>query len=332
MKPDAILILRLSALGDVIHTLPAAEALRRIYPSARLGWVVEKPYAELVRLTAPVDEVFVASTKEWRKNPLGKETREELFGLARAVRRFARGEMTVDFQGLLKSSVFGPISRARVRFGFAPPFVKETAASLFYSDKVAIEPSRHVIEWNVGLVSGLARRPIEVPEVSLDRLPNDPSGALRQIAEGNPVVLFPGAGRREKIWPVDRFGALAKALEERSGEKCVVAWGPGEEEAAREIAARGNATLAPSTDLRELAFLVSRASVFVAADTGPLHLAAALRTPSIGLFGPTDPRRNGPWMQVSDCVESYSTSRSMHTIQVAEVLERIVAVMARNAA
>jgi lipopolysaccharide heptosyltransferase I len=332
VNPSSILILRLSALGDVIHTLPAAEAIRRAFPSARIGWVVERPYAELVRLTAPVDEVFVASTKTWRRDPFGRETRKELFGLARSVREFVRDGITVDFQGLLKSAAFGPISRAPVRYGFAPPHVKENAAALFYSERIAIDPSRHVIEWNVGLVSGVAGRDIEVPDVRLDRLADDPAGRVRPVLEGDPVVLFPGAGRPEKTWPVERFGDLAKALREQTGRKCVVAWGPGEEAVAHEIAERGGATLAPPTDLRELAFLVSGASAFVAADTGPLHLSAALRTPTVGLSGPTDPRRNGPWKQVSDCVESYSSSRSMSTITVRDVVERLVSVLARNAA
>jgi len=332
MNPSSILILRLSSLGDVIHTLPAAEALRRTFPTARIGWVVERPYAELVRLTAPVDEIFVASTKTWRKAPLSARTRRELFGLTSDVRAFARDGITIDFQGLIKSAAFGPISGSGVRYGFAPPHVKETAASLLYSNKISIDPARHVIEWNVGLVGGVAGRPVEVPDVRLDRLAADSTGSLRSPLEGAPVVLFPGAGRPEKVWPVERFGDLARALRERAGKRCVVAWGPGEEQVAREIAERGEATLAPPTDLRELAYLVSGASAFVAADTGPLHLSAALRTPTIGLFGPTDPRRNGPWMQVSDCVESYSTTRSMLSIDVRSVVDRIVPVLARNAA
>lgn len=332
MKPASILILRLSALGDVIHTLPAAEALRRAFPDARIGWVVEKAYAELVRLTAPVDEVFVAATKCWRKRPFSRETRQELFSLARSVREFSREGMTIDFQGLLKSATFGPISRAPVRYGFAPPFVKERAAAVFYTDKVPIDPDRHVIEWNLGLVSGVAGREVDVPDVRLDGLAADPTGRLRSLVESSPVVLFPGAGRPEKVWAIERFGDLARALRDRAGKKCVVAWGPGEEGVARRIAERGEAVLAPPTDLRELACLVSGASAFVAADTGPLHLAAALRTPTIGLFGPTDPRRNGPWMQVSDCVESYHTTRSMESIEVVDVVDRIVSVLARNAA
>jgi len=332
VKPSTILILRLSALGDVIHTLPAAEALRRAFPSSRIGWVVEQQYAELVRLTAPVDEVFIAATKSWRREPFSAETRASLFAFARSIRQFARDGMTVDFQGLMKSSAVGLLSRSGVRYGFAPPYARERVATWFYTEKIPIDPVRHVIEWNIGLVSGVAGRAVEVPDVRLDRLASDPTGALRSFVEGAPVVLFPGAGRREKIWPVERFGELARALKEKSGKRCVVAWGPGELEAARQIAEQGDALLAPPTDLRELAYLVSGASAFVAADTGPLHLAAALRTPTIGLFGPTDPRRNGPWMQVSDCVESFSTTRLMSSIEVRSVVDRLVSVLARNAA
>jgi lipopolysaccharide heptosyltransferase I len=332
LNPASILILRMSALGDVIHTLPAAEAVRRAFPSSRIGWLVEKPYAELVRLTAPVDEVFVAATKVWRKRPLSRETREAIFGLGRTLRSFTREGITIDFQGLLKSAAFGPISGARERYGFDTPYVKERAAGLFYSRPVPIDASGHVIEWNVGLAGGVAGTRLDVPDVRMDRLAADPTGKLHTFVADAPVVLFPGAGRPGKVWPIERFGELARQLRERAGKTCVIAWGPGEEGVAKQIAAMGHAAIAPPTDLRELAYLVARASAFVAADTGPLHLAAALRVPTVGLFGPTDPKRNGPWMQVSDCVESYSTTRSMASIEVGDVLDRIVSVLARNAA
>jgi heptosyltransferase I len=193
VKPRSILILRLSALGDVIHTLPAAEAVRRAFPASRIGWVVERPYAELVRLTAPVDEVFVAATKAWRRKPLSRETRDELFGLARAMRAFARDGITIDFQGLLKSASFGPISGARARYGFAPAFLKEKVTRLFYSRTIPIDPAGHVIEWNVGLANGVAGSTAGVPDIRLDSLAADPAGKLTSIVKDGPVVLFPGA-------------------------------------------------------------------------------------------------------------------------------------------
>lgn len=321
--PRSILVLRLSALGDIIHAVPAVNAMREAFPDARIGWLVEAPYAEFTALVAPVDAVFTVATKRWRRAKLGRETRGEIATLGRKLQRFAWGQVSIDFQGLMKSGVFAVMSGASRRYCFSWRAIREKPARLLGNRPVDVDTSRHVLEWNMELARGAGARAGE-PRFDFSRLPHDPGGRLASLTEGQPIVFFPGAGRPEKLWGADRFRALARELALASGRRVLVLWGPGEESLAREIAAGDVAEVAPPTDLRELAFVLGRAGCVVAGDTGPLHLAAALDVPVVGLFGPTNPARNGPWGQLDRCVESWTTTRRMDTIEVGDVRDMVV--------
>jgi ADP-heptose:LPS heptosyltransferase len=152
-----------------------------------------------------------------------------------------------------------------------------------------------------------------MPQVDFTPFAADPDGKLREL--GGRIVILPGAGRPEKLWPVERFRELAQSL----GDDVVVAWGPGERELAEAI----GAPLAPPTNLRELAELLRSAKLVIGADTGPLHLADALGTPVIGLYGPTSLRRNGPYGQLEHCIDVFATTKSMSSIGVADVMRKI---------
>lgn len=321
--PRSILVLRLSALGDIVHAVPAVNALREAFPEAKIGWLVEAPYAEFTALAAPVDAVFTVATRRWRRAKLGGETRGEIATLGQRLQRFAWGQVSIDFQGLLKSAVFAVMSGASRRYCFSWSAIREKPARLLGNRPVDVDTTRHVVEWNMELARGAGANALE-PRFDLSRLPHDPTGSLAAIMEGRPVVLFPGAGRPEKLWGADRFRALARELSSGAGRRVVVLWGPGEEALAREIAEGGVAELAPPTDLRELSFVLGRAGCVVAGDTGPLHLAAALATPVVGLFGPTNPARNGPWGQLDRCVESWTTTREMGSIEVGAVRDAVL--------
>jgi ADP-heptose:LPS heptosyltransferase len=210
-------------------------------------------------------------------------------------------------------------SGARNRYGFAGDVIREKPAAWFVNRPVTIDRSTHVVEWNVGLARAFAPGIAGVPEVDFTPFAADASGRLAGFDDR--IVLLPGAGRQEKKWPVDRFAELAN----RIGDDALVAWGPGEETLARSIGAE----VAPATNFRELAFLLGRARLVIGADTGPLHLAAALNTPVIGLYGPTDPARNGPYGQLDRVVESFSTTRSMHSIAVDDVMSAILKINPR---
>lgn len=280
-----LLVIRLSALGDVIHTIPAVVALRERFDVA---WAVETPYRELVELVAGVPAIPV-SLKRWSLRKIGEARR--------AVRGF---DAAIDFQGLIKSALLARASGARHRIGFAAEFVREKPAAWLMNHCRHIDPSRHVVEWNLQLAG--VEKP---PEVDFEKL----ATGNRQPTTG--IVILPGAGKANKQWP--HFAELAGRID------ALAVWGPGEEELARATGAR----MAPRTNLRELARLLRDAQLVIGGDTGPLHLAAALGTPVIGLYGPTNPARNGPYGQLGNVVETYSASKSMKAIGVDEVMRKI---------
>lgn len=313
--PRSVLVVRLSALGDVIHTIPAVLALRNALPDARLTWAIEPAYAELVEIVARPDAVVRTPMKRWRRSPL--ELLSGMPATVRQLREAARGGVAIDFQGLMKSALIARVSGASVRYSFDRESIRERAALLLSNRAVAVDRNAHVVEWNLALAAAAAPSITTVPAV--DFLPFAVAGdeILRRL--GGTVVFVPGAGQARKQWPVSRFRELA----ERIGKRVVAVFGPGEEALARSIAEGGVAELAPKTGLRELARVLHDAELVVGGDTGPLHLAAALGAPVVGLYGPTDPRRNGPFGQLPRVVSSFETTRSMDSITVDDVLRKV---------
>ena len=275
-----LLVVRLSAFGDVIHTIPAVVALRDHF---EITWVVQRAYHELVEMVAGVRAIEPSLRM--------------------------RADVVVDFQGLIKSAVLAWLSGAKERYGFAREFVREKPAAWFTNRHARIDPATHVVEWNLQLAQAVERG-VKMPQVDFSPFAADePRGFAGRI------VLIPGAGKPQKQWPVERFRELAR----RIGPKALSVWGPGERELAEGIGAE----VAPATNLRELARVLRDASIVVGSDTGPLHLAAALGTRVVGLYGPTNPARNGPFGQIANCVETFSTTRSMSDISVDAVMRKI---------
>ena len=288
---SSLLVIRLSALGDVIHTIPAVVALREHYA---IDWVVESAYRELIEIVAGVDAKPV-SLKRWSIANID------------AARRAVQGhDVAIDFQGLIKSALLARASGARERYGFAPAFIREKPAAWFVNRHVSVGANTHVVEWNLQLARAL-QPSLAMPKVDFSRFPVEDS----RPPLSHRVVLIPGAGRPEKQWPVERFRELAQ----RIGPKAFVVWGPAE----RELAEGVGAELAPPTNLRELARVLADAELVIGGDTGPLHLAAALGTRVIGLYGSTNPARNGPYGQLANCASTFGTTRSMQTIAVDDV-------------
>lgn len=309
----SLLVLRLSALGDVIHTLPAVVLLRESLPGEEIVWAVEEPYRDLVEIAGGVRTVPVRM-KKWGRSPIAH--RRDI-GWAWHSLRGSRA--SVDFQGLVKSAVLGRLSRARLRFGFDRLAVREPAALLFTNRRVSVDRSSHVVEQNLELARAVVRdlggSPSQTWRAGFEQ-------GIRRFAEGGKlgghagsIVLLPGAGKPNKIWPVERFRELARAI----GPRALTAWGPTE----RTLAEAVGAPMAPPTNLRELASLLASASVVVGGDTGPLHLAAALGTKVVGLYGPTDPCRNGPWGQIEHCVDRFHATKLIDSISVEDVVRKI---------
>jgi len=298
-----LLAIRLSAFGDVIHTIPAVVALRDL--GHEIVWVVERPYRDLVALVARVDTISV-SMKAWGRAFVS--SRGEMFAARAAMRGF---DAAIDFQGLIKSASLAWVSRAKLRYGFGRGAIREGAAGVFLNRRVDVDEAKHIVEQNLELARAVDAHVGGVPRVDFSHYADDPSGKLRELT--GRIVLLPGAGRPDKQWK--KFPELAQRL----GKDALVAWGPGEHELAQSI----GADVAPQTNLRELAWLLQHARLVIGGDTGPLHLAAALGTPVVGIYGPTNPLRNGPYGQLDRVVESWSTTKSIDTINVEDVIQKL---------
>jgi heptosyltransferase-1 len=309
-RPERLLIVRLSAMGDVIHTLPAVHALREAFPEAHIGWLIEERWAELLyargsprrgprsALRPLVDEVHAVNLKAWGKSPFSIATAQRAATLWNDVRD-SHYDAVVDLQGALRSAVLARLSGARVVYGAAEP--RESPASLWYTRKV-VARGRHVVEQNLSVARALLEQTEEIPppDISCD-FPHDPQAETRigqRLAEyglDDFAILNPGAGWGAKRWPAERYGEVARELADQ-GVRSILNYGPGEEELVCVAeSASGGAARAMNCSVTELIELTRRARVFIGGDTGPLHLAAALRIPVVAIFGPTDPARNGPY-------------------------------------
>lgn len=312
---ERLLIVRLSAMGDVIHTLPAVRVLRGAFPDAHIGWLIEERWAEL--LCAPgaarrgsrssarplVDEVHTVKLKKWGGSLLSIATAQRIATVWNDVRG-THYDVAIDLQGAMRSAVLARLSRARVVYGAAEP--RESPASLWYTRKV-VARGKHVIEQNVSVVeaalhqmSAPGSRELFPVGFSGD-LPRDGQAEerikqrLAQCGVGDFAILNPGAGWGAKQWPAQRYGEVARGLA-GLGLRSILNYGPGEGELANAaLAASEGTALAMSFTITELIALTRRARLFIGGDTGPLHLAAALRVPVVAIYGPTDPARNGPY-------------------------------------
>ena len=279
------LIVRLGAIGDIVHAIPAAAALRAAYPDAIIDWLVDGRHRELLDLVTVIDHVIV----------LEKPSIAGWVDVTRTLRS-RRYDAALDFQGLLKSAVLARASGAPRVLGFSIFHLREKTARPFYSESVEAEGG-HVVHKNLRLLERLGVRDpaVRFPLASVD------SPAAEEVeaqAAGAPIALLnPGGGWPNKRWDPRRFGEVASFLKEVRGFAPFVLWGPGEQELAASVvaASSGAARLAPPTRLQDLLALSRRARLMLSGDTGPLHIAAAVGTPIVSIFGPTDPVRNGPW-------------------------------------
>jgi heptosyltransferase-1 len=284
------LVVRLSSIGDVVHTLPALAALRR--QGWEAGWIVEPPALPLLAESPFLDQVVTAP-------------RARAFsggGALAALRalRERRYDVALDFQGLWKSAGWARLSGAPRVVGYGRDGRREPPSALLVNERVSPPPGRrHVIDENLALLTplgidavGLREFPLPLSAEAVARVDDE----TRDLGGGPFVLLNPGGGWPSKLWPPERFGALARGLAAR-GLASLVTWGPGEEGLAERVASSsaGAARRCFPTTLLDYVELARRARLVIAADTGPLHLACAVGTPVVALFGPTDPARNGPF-------------------------------------
>jgi len=304
-----VLIVRLGAMGDILHSLPAASALRRAHPGWTIGWAVEPRWQALFRSNPEtqvrgeamplVDRIHLVNAKIWGRRPLHPATFGEMRGLRRELRE-ADYDVCVDLQGAVRSAWIGRWARADRMIGEDQP--REAAARWLFGERVKTA-GRHVIEQSAEVLGAVAGDSLP-PTSAL--LPRDQAAEawveqlLRDRVKPPFAILNPGAGWGAKRWPAERYGAVAKGLAAR-GYGVAVNAGPQELDLAQEVAAASggsssNGAVVPVVPtLGELIELTRRSAITIAGDTGPLHLACALGKPVVGIFGPTDPARNGPF-------------------------------------
>jgi heptosyltransferase-1 len=309
MSDPHILVVRLGAMGDIIHVLPAVASLKHSFPGARITWVVEPRWVPLLEANPFVDRV----------TPLRRGTARGMLASWREIRS-ERYQLAVDFQGLIKSAVTAACARAERIFGFHRSQARESAAALFYSDEVR-SASSHVVDRNLDLAAAAGATAL-VREFPLP--PGTPEG---ELPPGDFVLASPLAGWRGKQWPLECYGSLADRLRSELGMALVL---DGPASAAGELAQVAGAARHFS-GLAGLIHATRRAAAVVGVDSGPMHLAAALGKPGVAIFGPTDPARNGPYggsmrvLRSPSAVTTYKRSEeidsSMRDISVDEVFE-----------
>ena len=286
------LIVRLGSLGDVVHAIPFAAALRHEFMHARIDWMVDPRYIDLLDLVSGLDR-RIPMDPRWLTS---LEHRRRLLGIMRELRR-TKYDFVFDLQGLLKSAVLARAVGARRVVGFPWRHLREPLASLLYTIRPDPGPATHVIYKNLALLTplGVQDRKVRFP-LSIPRSETIDS-VVERFAPNGFVLINPGAAWPNKRWPAAFFGAVAASIRETYGLRSLVLWGPGEKPLAHDVAdaSAGAAEVSPPTGIPELAGIAHAARLMISGDTGPMHVAAAVGTPLVTLFGPTRADRNGPW-------------------------------------
>lgn len=285
------LVVRLGSLGDIVHTLPAVAALRESFPGAEMVWATHPRWKMVVESSGLASQIWEVESRS------GASVRE-------IIARIRRGQFDVamDYQGLWKSAALPFLGRVRRRIGFSSLTIREFGVPILYTDRVRCTQT-HIAEQNgelsrhAGARNAVAPFGLSVPalhEAFVLQL-------LRTFSIDRYVVLSPAGGWRSKCWPTDRYGALCKKIRDGLGLRCVLNYGPGEEDFAAAVKAASGAAepVAYNGSLAQLMALLRNGLCVVGGDTGPLHLGVALGTPVVALFGPTDPARNGPYPRAS---------------------------------
>jgi heptosyltransferase-1 len=290
-----ILIIRVGAMGDVLHALPGVAALRRARPEWTIDWVVTPHWSPLLvdgEGKGPVvRRVQLAETKQWSKAPASPATMRSIMKLRSALRGESY-DLAVDMQGTLRSAVIGRMSRSRQFAGYGDP--REALAARFYPTKLK-RRGRHVIDQGAALLGEACGVALEPEGVELPREEWADHWAAEVVADRRVCVLAVSAGWAAKCWAVEKYGALARELKAMGMD--VVVNAPRKEDALATavVEASGGAARVVVCNVTGLIALMRRTALLVGGDSGPTHLAAALGIPLVGLFGPTDPERNGPW-------------------------------------
>lgn len=318
-----VLIVRIGAMGDVLHAMSAVAALRALHPDWFIGWAIEPRWSDLLQIAgdpedlslgvgrsarkALVDRWYSIPTRAWKRRPISRATLSEILAL-REVLQAERFDVCVDMQGAIKSAALGFMAGATVFAGPAEP--RERVARRLYDKQVEVT-SAHVVEQGCELLGGAVGETLQPARISLPMDEADELWADGVVGSHSFCLISPGGGWGAKLWPADRFGRVAAELGRAGVQTVVNASGQISPEADRVVETSEGFARAVPCSVGQLVALVRRAAVVIAGDTGPLHLAAALERPVVAIFGPTDPVRNGPWGTRS-CVLRNAASVTSH--------------------
>jgi heptosyltransferase I len=336
-EPRRILIIKPSALGDIILALPALSALRRSFPDARISWLVRPEFAPLITGHPYISDIILFDRKQLSKWWCSRESFNALRSL---IRQLKTGEfdLVFDFQGLFRTGYFSWVTGCKKRFGMAGA---REFAHIFYTDKISQDASSiHLVDYYLKMAAAAGARQGEAEF----KLPED-AGAAEQIdkllksqgVNGEYAVLVPEASQANKRWPIERFAELAGKIGERFGLSIVATGSQGELEYIEAIQTGGKSrviNLAGKTTVRELIPLMKKASLVVSNDTGPGHIAAAMGVPIVMIFGPTNPARVCPYKRPQSVVavepnergmkaDSYEPRHDISHITVEQVFETV---------
>jgi len=303
-----ILIVKLSSIGDIIHTLPAFAAIRAAFPAAEISWAVEKRSAEILRGNPLINNLIELDTRSLRGGKIIEEILLDATKQLRELRKFTF-DIALDFQGLLKSAAIAKLSRAKKRVGFAKQNLREPASRFLLTETVETEKQIHIIRKNLKLAEDALK--ITVPsenfEFPIFTETEHKIEAEKIIAEAdeNFAVLNPAGGWVTKLWHAEKFGALADKLWEENGLVSLVTTAPNEIELAQKVLqnSKSGKVFLSQPSLKGFYEITKRAKVYVGGDTGPTHLAVAAGAPIVGIFGPTEWWRNGSPNPNDICVE-----------------------------
>ncbi|HPM76142.1 MAG TPA: glycosyltransferase family 9 protein [bacterium] len=329
----SILIVKLGAVGDCIHALVPLRALRLAFPQARIGWLVEGKSKEVVIGHEDLDLVHIWDRKQSSRDFLAGHPLRAWSEIRRVINemRAAEYEVAIDFQNLFKSGFFAWQSGAATRIGFSR--LRE-GNFLFTNRRVpAGNAVGHMVQRYLKLLEPLGISSENTPLAKPIFIPNEKKTIVdeywrKYIGTANVVALNPAASQSYKLWPPERYAAVADRLAREYGMQPIIIWGPGEERLAHTILdlMQTSGLPAPPTTIKELAYLLSRCAMYVGNDTGPMHLAAAMGIAVVGLFGPTEERRVGPWSVRARAVtppEPFSKKRRMDAITVEQVVHAV---------
>jgi len=290
MAEAKFLVVRLSSLGDIVHAFPAVNGLRQSFPNSEIVWLTHPKWEALVRAGGVANDVWTVDTREW----------SSLRSILARIRRHPF-QTAIDYQGLWKSAALPFLAGVPRRIGFSSQTIREAGVPMLYTDRVRVNAAAHVSDQN-GELTARAGAKQPVGRVVL-QIPAEEEASVKDSFQKagirEYIVLSPGGGWRSKCWPAERYGQLALRIQEEFQMRCVINAGPGEGDLVKSVlaAAETSRPFPYSGSLGQLMALLKNARAVVAGDTGPLHLADALGTQVVAIFGPTDPARNGPYQK-----------------------------------